>query len=315
MNSNLLQSSYAIGVDGGGTKTDLILVRDDGETVAREQVAGTSPSYLSHEEISDVLEEGRERLLSQIPEAADHLSFSLLCMAGNPRFWTEFAGSRKGWGQVSTASDASPVLRLAAHRRPGLVLHSGTGSFIAARGIDGKEVYAGGLGVVFGDPGSAQDIGRRGFAKGLLQIQGWYPRTLLAEALEKSSGKTEYREVLAYFYDKDKPRRYLANFAREILHCAREGDFSARDAITESVIPLVDLARAVSRQTGLTDHPDLPFYVSGPILRDPLVQQIITSQVERENVSREIRPLSASPIEGVRQLILDRWPSERPKGN
>lgn len=299
--------AFAIGVDGGGTKTDLILINRKHEIVAREQIIGTSPSYLSEEEINAALEEGKERLLAQYPDAHDRIEYTLFCMAGNPRFWTEFSGSREGWGQTNTASDATPVLRLATNGEPGLVLHSGTGSFIAARGMDKKEVYAGGLGVVFGDPGSAQDIGRRGFAKGLLQIQGWYPRTHLAEALERSTGETEYRRILDYFYDKDKPRRYLAMFAREILACARKGDFAAREAITESVIRLVDLARAVSRQTGLSEHPDIPFFVSGPILRDPLVRQIISSQVERENISREILPLAEMPIEGVRQMIADQW--------
>lgn len=43
---------------------------------------------------------------------------------------------------------------------PELVLHAGSGSFVAARGLDGAVHYAGGLGWKFGDAGSGFEIGR-----------------------------------------------------------------------------------------------------------------------------------------------------------
>ena len=301
---------YAIGIDGGGTKTDLILVDSSGTLLAEEKIPGTSPSYLNAQEITELLNAGRDRLLAQCGINPADLDFSQFCMSGNPRFWEDLVQNLKDWGKVQFCSDAVPLLDLATKGKPGLVLHSGTGSFIAARDPAGKVHFAGGLGAVFGDPGSAQDIGRRGFAKALLQIQGWYPRTMIADALEKSSQQKEYDAILDFFYERDKPRRYLANFAADILQCARDGDFAARDAVVESVVRLVDLARAVSRQTGLTEHPEIPFYTSGPILRQPLVLQIIRSQIERENISREIYPLAHSPVEGVRQLLVRHWTSQ-----
>lgn len=280
---------------------------EEGKILAEERISGTSPSYLSGEEIKFLLEQGRDRLLAQMELGVEAVDFSQFCMSGNPRFWQELLEGWTGWGEINFCSDAEPLLDLATKGKPGMVLHSGTTSFIVVRGTNGEVQIAGGLGVVFGDPGSAQDIGRRGFAKAMLQIQGWYPRTMLAEALERSSGKTDYGDILAYFYDKDKPRRYLANFASEIMSCAREGDFAARDAVVESVVHLVDLAREVSRKSGLSDYPGIPFYTSGPILRQPLVLQIIRSQIERENIAREIFPLRASPVEGVRQRLLRNW--------
>ncbi|MCH8475026.1 MAG: hypothetical protein LAT55_07340 [Opitutales bacterium] len=298
---------FAIGIDGGGTCTDLFVMDPEGKILAEERISGTSPSYLSGKEIRPLLESGRDRLLAQLSLGPEEIAYSQFCMSGSPRFWEELLEGWAGWGKINFCSDAEPLLDVATEGKPGMVLHSGTTSFIVVRGTDGEVQCAGGLGVVFGDPGSAQDIGRRGFAKAMLQIQGWYPRTMLAEALERSSGKTEYGDILAYFYDKDKPRRYLANFASEIMSCAREGDFAARDAVVESVVRLVDLARAVSRKSGLSEHPEIPFYTSGPILRQPLVLQIIRSQIERDSIAREIFPLRASPVEGVRQRLFRNW--------
>ena len=79
-------------------------------------------------------------------------------------FWRETAAALQGYGKVTTTDDSVPVLELATAGAPGLVLHAGTGSFVAARTADGATHYAGGLGWKLGDPGSGYDIGRRAVA-------------------------------------------------------------------------------------------------------------------------------------------------------
>ena len=96
---------------------------------------------------------------------------TLLCMAGSRSFWQAFAADLTGYGRVSTMDDSRPVLELATHGQPGIVLHGGTGSFVAARAPDGSLHYAGGLGWRFGDAGSGYDIGRRTIIRALLEAQ------------------------------------------------------------------------------------------------------------------------------------------------
>ena len=65
----------------------------------------------------------------------------------------------EGFGKVVACDDSRPVLELATGGKPGLVLHAGTGSFVAAQAPDGTLHYAGGTGWRFGDPGSGYDLG------------------------------------------------------------------------------------------------------------------------------------------------------------
>ena len=82
----------------------------------------------------------------------------------------------------------------------GLALHAGTGSFVAVRAPDGTVHYAGGLGWRLGDPGSGYDIGRRGIARALLDLQAGMNTTKLAQALCQHMGLQDVAAITRKFY-------------------------------------------------------------------------------------------------------------------
>src|SRR5476651_1288178 len=166
--------TFKIGVDGGVTKTECILVDAHGAIVARHLAPGCNPSVAGPEQARLIVTDALCALRDRAAIASTHLF-----MAGAPAFWHEFAGTLTDFGRVTTADDSLPVLELATDGGPGLVLHAGTGSFVAARAPDGSVHYAGGLGWRFGDPGSAYDLGRRAISRALLELQGWSPPSRL----------------------------------------------------------------------------------------------------------------------------------------
>src|SRR5688572_20932200 len=144
---------YRMGVDGGGTKTECILIDDTGTIVARHVAAGCNPSIIGPEKASAVVAEALITLLDQsgLGDPQPQISATHIYAAGNRAFWRQTADKLVGFGAVFTADDSYPVLELATGGKPGLVLHGGTGSFVAARGPDGTIHYAGGVGWRFGD--------------------------------------------------------------------------------------------------------------------------------------------------------------------
>src|ERR1019366_2484593 len=144
--------SWKIGVDGGGTKTECILVDPSGSIVARHAGPGCSPSLVGAPRAMEVAGATLKAVRAGHPSA--EISSTLLCMAGSRAFWKEFGDELEGFGVVQTVDDSVPVLELATRGAPGLVIHAGTGSFIAARSPDGGVHYAGGTGWRFGDEGS-----------------------------------------------------------------------------------------------------------------------------------------------------------------
>lgn len=297
----------SIGVDGGGTKTECIVVDERGEIVARQLGAGSNPSVVGQEQARLIATDVLCAALAAARQvrAGAVVARTGLFMAGSPGFWREFAATLSDFGAVSAEPYSLPVLELATHGQPGLVLHSGTGSFVAARDLDGGVHYAGGLGWRFGDAGSAYDLGRRAIARALLELQGWLPGSRLGPTVRDLTGLGETADAAAvtrFFYSDPNPNRKIAALAPAVLRLASEGDHSAHGLIVESAGELIELAsRVVTHLFPDTPADSLKAGLSGPILTHPVVQQVLAPRSPLP-----LTPVTEPPIEGVRRLLVRR---------
>jgi N-acetylglucosamine kinase-like BadF-type ATPase len=335
-----------IGVDGGGTKTECILVDDSGALVARHVAPGSNPSIVGEAKAGKIVAEALRtlkkkgksaypikvgtarravRILKSSPrpehvERRERLgepplpsvTVTLLCMAGSRTFWRGFARKRKGWGRVIAVDDSLPVLELATGGGPGLVLHAGTGSFVAARSEAlssretrsarapfGKVHYAGGLGWRLGDPGSGYDIGRRAIARAILERQGWMPRSGLTKLFGGEAPLAGKGDIKRRYYAKTTASD-IARLAPGVLRLARRGDPAARRVVEESVGALLELALTVaSKLFPETSLGALRVGLSGPILTHPVALEVLAAAKS----GLAPMPLEGTPIEGVRGLL------------
>ena len=289
-----------IGIDGGGSKTECLLVDAAGVVRARHLAPGSNPSIVGPEQARLIVTDALCALIAAQPA---EITATALYMAGNRPFWQEFASSLTGFGRVSSADDSLPVLELATDGHPGLVLHSGTGSFVAARDREGGIHYAGGLGWRFGDPGSGYDLGRRAIGRALLEIQGWAPLSRLAATVRDHAhlGPTaESGALTRYFYGDPTPNQKIAALAPAVLRLAAEGDYTAHLLILESAGELLDLAaRVAAKLFPETPADELRVGLSGPILTHPVVLAALTPRSPLP-----LLPVTGTPIEGVRRLLM-----------
>jgi N-acetylglucosamine kinase-like BadF-type ATPase len=288
---------WKIGVDGGGTKTECILVDPDGAIAARHTGPGCSPSLVGSVRAREIASEALEAVQAGHP-AAD-VGATLLCMAGSRSLWREFGAGLVGFGRITTVDDSMPVLELATRGAPGLVLHAGTGSFVAARTPDGGIHYAGGIGWRFGDEGSGYDLGRRAIARALLELQGWAPASGLGALVRERTGHSTAGAVAGYFYGDPATNNGVAALAPDVLGLAAGGDAAAGEAVSASVLQLLALAVSVTGRLFPGSRPDtFRAAVSGHILNHPFAFQALSSKAPFP-LSR----VTEAPIEGVRLLL------------
>ena len=289
--------NFKIGVDGGGTKTELILVDSAGAVVARLTAPGCNPSHVGPEA-------ARATLIKALTDLRGDraVSHTMLFMAGSPAFWQEVAAGLNGYGRVTAAPDSVPVVELATKGRPGLVLHAGTGSFVAARTADGVIHYAGGLGWKLGDPGSACDLGRRGIAHALLELQGWARPTALSAALQSHLGMPDAIGLIRYLYNETAANADIARFAPQVVELAQKGCAPAQAALAATLAELVEQARLVSSR--LFTGPAVPCGVSGALLNSPPAVEVLRQLAKTHAWNVEYFFLTDPPIEGVRRLLL-----------
>jgi N-acetylglucosamine kinase-like BadF-type ATPase len=293
-----------IGVDGGGTKTECILLDGAGEIVARRLAPGSNPSVVGPEQARLIVTDALCALLAEAKtlRRLEPVGTTLLCMGGSRSFWREFAARLTDFGTVTTTDDSLPVLELATHGDPGLVLHAGTGSFVAARAPDGSVHYAGGLGWRFGDAGSGYDIGRRAVERALIEVQGWAAPSRLGPTVRSHAqlaADADAGALTRYFYHHPEPNRVIAALAPAVLRLAEEGDSTAVTLVLESAGDLVSLATKVAAKLFASIPLDsIPAGLSGPILTHPVIVNAMSARTPLPLV-----PIAGTPIEGVRRLL------------
>ncbi|HVW21030.1 MAG TPA: BadF/BadG/BcrA/BcrD ATPase family protein [Opitutaceae bacterium] len=299
--------SFKIGVDGGGTKTTCLLVDEGGAVLARHAGPGCNPSIKGPEEARRILHRALAELRRQPPEG--RIAATLLCMAGAPEFWREEAAALPGFGRVAAAPDSLPVLEAGTGGRPGLVLHAGTGSFVAARTGEGDATdllagahYAGGLGWRLGDPGSAHDIGRRAIARGLLEIQGWAEPTPLGAMVRAAAGGLAGAEAITrHFYRPEALATEFAGVAPAVLAAAGSDQHPVfREIVLASAGELLGLASAVASRLFPADR-GVRAGLSGHILAHPFVAEALARRAPFP-----VFAVTDAPEEGLRRLVA-RW--------
>ncbi len=299
--------NYKIGLDGGGTKTEFILVDPRGVILARRLAPGCNPSLIDQDTIRALLNDNLHALAAaaRAHHPAAKISHTLLCMAGNRQFWRELAPRLLEFGAVQTFDDSLPVLELATGGAPGLVLHSGTGSFVAARGPDDRIHYAGGLGWRFGDAGSSYDLGRRAIARTQLELQGWADRSALGAAVCEKVKIFDASALSRHFNTPNTPPTAIAEIAPLVTAGVTAGDPVALDLFSSSVADLASLAHTVIEKlfplSGIPNPASaIPAGLSGAILQLPAARPILAAALGRRAV---FQPITEPPIEGVRRML------------
>lgn len=304
--------SYRIGVDGGGTKTELLLVDSAGVIVARHVGPGCNPSHLGADKARTVLltaleallaESSSSKSLGQIENPKSKISATRLFVAGSAVTWREIVAQLHGYGAVTHGPDSLPVLELATGGAPGLVLHAGTGSFVAARAPDGSVHFAGGLGWRFGDPGSGYELGRRAIASALMELSGWSPATGLGAALQAHLGLEDAIAIKGALYADPEVNARVAAFAPAVIALAAKGCHPAQAALAGSIGELVAQGRLVTEKL-FPGAKDITCGVSGAVLNNPAAHYALQAFAEANAWPVKMHFITEPPSEGVRRLLL-----------
>src|SRR5690349_15761474 len=162
-----------LGFDGGGTKTECVLMDETGAILARSRSGPSNPSRVALDMAFDAVVEAAEKVLAAGGKTASDLASISGAIAGaglagafpelNKRLKAKFPNAT-----VFLSTDLSMALA-AAGEPPCVVVIAGTGSSVIGRDTPDNLARKGGLGPILGDPGSAYDIGRKAMVLALSQ--------------------------------------------------------------------------------------------------------------------------------------------------
>lgn len=248
---------FYIGVDGGGTKTELAAITDQGRMLVKLSGKSTNPYAVNFAAAMEEL----DRLLDEIIRhpATNGLFPGSLClgMAGvdTPAERQNVLDSLKRYQErrnlafpILLQSEAEISLMAALDRKYGILVVSGTGSITYGLTADGKRYRAGGWGHLLGDEGSGYSIGLNSLKAAMKCYDGALPSTMLVPMILEKYRFSEITELKAYVYGKQIAKSDIAAFAEICIKACGVGDETALRIIRGEAEQLAQTTAALIRK-------------------------------------------------------------------
>ncbi len=244
------------GVDGGGSKTEAVIVDLDERRIIGRGLSG--PSNYHNVGLDIAVANIVDSLAKAAVEAGlDNLYFDSLCisLAGlDTRFDREYVSERLASLGISRIlvieHDAHEALMAGSLGEPGISVIAGTGSI--AYGWDGRSRYiAGNHGWLLGDQGSGFWIGFKGLRTAVRMLDGRLEKSVLADLVLKHIGAGDKEELSYIIYNRGFSVDYIASLAPIVAEACSLGDHTACNILYRAGYELAKAVKAVATRTRL----------------------------------------------------------------
>jgi glucosamine kinase len=300
-----------IGIDGGGSKTRVLVADEQGNQLGEVVGPGSAVRPGKHEHSADVITAAVTDALASCEMT--HVMPKVLCVgvAGAGReperqaLWQALVG-REVAEEIVIHPDFSIALDDAFGEGPGILLISGTGSAAFGRSPSGQGARCGGWGPVFGDEGSGAWVGRRALSVAAASADGREPETALVGAILTAAQVNEPQELVAWAAQATPAQ--LATLAPVVTSVADAGDLRANAIISLAVEELVLHVRALARQLFGDERAAVPVAFTGGMLtrgttmRKRLEQRLRSAVPGAQVLAAEVDPARGAVRGALRYL-------------
>ena len=274
-----------LGVDGGGTKTHVVLLDEEKQTVAEGLAGASNPLRVGIEAAVANISAAVDKACDAGDKNRGDIVSATLGLAGvrreDLRQRVRESFSRKfGLKKVEVFTDAEIALYGATAGRAGLVVIAGTGSICIGQNDRGMRAVAGGWGPIAGDEGGGAGIARRALQAIAKASDGRGKPTKLSEdAIEYfRAGRLEDLSVAIYAPQIDNAR--IAGFARLVTEAAQDEDEIAVEILREAAGELALAANTVIQALKL-ESKKFPIarvggiFRSGDLISKPFLEKVL----------------------------------------
>lgn len=314
-----MPSPFLVGVDGGGSRTRAVVARADLVPLGRGASGPANPSATPLPRVVEAVQEAVEDALATAGASLSEVASVSCGIAGVegmalrgrllPLLSAAFPSS-----EVLLTTDARIALAGAIDGPvdgPGVVLIAGTGAVAFGRNEHGLEDRAAGWGAAVGDEGSGHEIGRKGLAAVLRDLDGRGPRTAMREALFASEGTRSPVDLLQRLYRGGGGPADVAAYFPLVLDAARKGDAVAVAILREAGEQLADAAATVIAKLGLKEATVDVATVGGVFSAGPLVLEPLRAALARRAPLARVVSPRYPPEVGAIRLALARAEAQR----
>ena len=302
----MIERSIVLGVDGGGTKTDVMVADLTGAVLASASTGGTNHESVGVEQMIAVLAAAIDEVLAIAESARDQVDAAVFGLAGVD--WPSdvvlvgdaLDGLRLG-GRRLVVNDSRIALRAGCSQPWGIVSGVGTGSVTAGVSRAGEWLRT--MAVGWGEPSGSGTLVRQSLHAIAAAHHGAAPATTLTAAYLDA---LDQPDVPSMFEAITRGRlRVGSHRAPLTTRAADGGDIVARTIVASMATQQAELVIGVARQLELIDD-EFELVTSGGVhAGGGLFSDEFASVLVRGCPGATIVPLTTSPAPGAISLALD----------
>ncbi|MDF2562809.1 MAG: N-acetylglucosamine kinase [Microbacterium sp.] len=300
--------ALVLAVDGGGSKTDVVLLDTTGGVLAWERGPGSSPQIAGLDQSVRVIDDLVRRALG--PHDPDELTAVGLYLSGLDlaEEITTFraAISPLPWAEGAVVeNDLHALLRAGTDAEDAIAVICGTGMNAIGVRADGAQVRFPALGPLSGDWGGGAELGDAVVWHAARAEDGRGPETALVPLLLRT---VEATTVAAFIEDVHLGRRDGQGFAAlspMLFEAAAAGDAVARGIVQRQADEVVAFVRACVTRLQLHEV-EVPVLFGGGVARgrDPLLLDTIRAGLAEHAPAARLQIVDAPPVLGAALLVL-----------
>jgi N-acetylglucosamine kinase-like BadF-type ATPase len=242
---------YAAGLDGGGTKTAVTVVDENGLVV--HTFTSGAINYNGQDGIS--IRNSFQEIFDTIARVCgglDHCAQVCIGAAGisNPAVISRLQSNVRACGyegRLFITGDQEVALCGAQDGEYGIILISGTGSICYGKNEHGLSHRTGGYGHLIDDEGSGYSIGRELLAALVRAHDGRLPETAITEMVYERLQLESVQQIIGFVHDKRTNKQDIAALAPILSDACALGDKAAltianksASSLYEMVVPVVE---------------------------------------------------------------------------
>ena len=305
---------YLLGIDGGGSKTNLLCLDENGNTIAKAAVGAT---YYRQDGIPAVIERLRQGIEACLPAGAT----AAACF-GMPGFGDNIAEDNAAAAQIAAAfphiqfrfvNDVEVGWAGALALTPGVNIVGGTGSIAYGRDKTGKDFRCGGWHEFFSDEGSGYWFGKRLLRLFSMQSDGRLERTVLYDIVRQRLNLVDDYDINKLANDMyARSRKETAALQRILLEAAQQQDPYALACYRESADHLAQIVCSTINHLDFAGEPVVVSYSGGLLNLEELIRNPMRDAIEAriKPMALDFRAPALTPCEGGALLAAEAFMPE-----
>ena len=307
-----MRMNYAAGIDGGGTRTQVVVSTEYGEVI---QTLSAGPlNYNGQDEatVTATLTGLAERISQAVTSHGGEAlaSCQVICVGAagisHPRVsgWLQDTLRASGYeGELMLVGDHETALYGAHGGEAGMILIAGTGSICYGRNSADATHRAGGYGHLIDDGGSGYSIGRELLAAVVQAADGRRSPTLITKLVYEQLDIATVEALVGYVYDSGRTKKDIAALAPLLTIACEAGDTQALEIAEASAAGLVPLIRAVADRLDLQTG---PLALLGSVLTaNQYVREALTTQLAAALPELAVVPQRQDAAHGAALMALE----------